>query len=222
VVIDWTDNAGMKSPDLEPLIAAACRRANVQFLCIGAARLFTARHRGAWTEIDAPDLDTPQALRQRQLEEAVLQANDHALLVRTTPVIDDGQHDKGWIPAETACTGEAETLPDLISPTYAPDLAHAALDLLIDREQGIWHLANQPPTSAAELTKLLSTAGLQSAISLASDMGASPAGFVALASIRGSLMPSLSHGLSRLGRPVCDPQFKAVVTAAEELDGALA
>jgi dTDP-4-dehydrorhamnose reductase len=29
-----------------------------------------------------------------------------------------------------------------ISPTYVPDLVQAALDLLIDDERGIWHLAN--------------------------------------------------------------------------------
>src|SRR5207253_449963 len=30
----------------------------------------------------------------------------------------------------------------IVSPTYVPHLAHAALDLLIDGEHGIWHLAN--------------------------------------------------------------------------------
>ncbi len=30
-----------------------------------------------------------------------------------------------------------------ISPTYVPHLVHAALDLLIDNEKGIWHLANK-------------------------------------------------------------------------------
>ncbi len=29
-----------------------------------------------------------------------------------------------------------------ISPTYVPDLVHASLDLLIDREAGLWHLAS--------------------------------------------------------------------------------
>jgi dTDP-4-dehydrorhamnose reductase len=29
-----------------------------------------------------------------------------------------------------------------VSPTYVPDLVHAALDLLIDGASGIWHLAN--------------------------------------------------------------------------------
>ena len=38
----------------------------------------------------------------------------------------------------------------MISPTYVPDLAHATLDLLVDREQGIWHLANHGELSWAD------------------------------------------------------------------------
>jgi dTDP-4-dehydrorhamnose reductase len=30
-----------------------------------------------------------------------------------------------------------------VSPTYLPDLCHATLDLLVDGERGLWHLANQ-------------------------------------------------------------------------------
>ena len=33
----------------------------------------------------------------------------------------------------------------VISATFLPDLVHNALDLLIDRESGIWHLANSGP-----------------------------------------------------------------------------
>jgi dTDP-4-dehydrorhamnose reductase len=35
----------------------------------------------------------------------------------------------------------------VVSPTYVPDLVHASLDLLIDGEHGIWHLANPGATS---------------------------------------------------------------------------
>jgi dTDP-4-dehydrorhamnose reductase len=31
----------------------------------------------------------------------------------------------------------------IVSPTYVPDLVHATLDLLLDGESGLWHLANQ-------------------------------------------------------------------------------
>jgi len=41
----------------------------------------------------------------------------------------------------------------VVSPTYVPDLVHATLDLLIDGERGIWHLANAGETSWAELAR---------------------------------------------------------------------
>jgi dTDP-4-dehydrorhamnose reductase len=41
--------------------------------------------------------------------------------------------------------GEEVTASDnaIVSPTYVPDLVHATLDLLLDGENGLWHLANQ-------------------------------------------------------------------------------
>ena len=40
-----------------------------------------------------------------------------------------------------------------ISPTYVPDLANTSLDLLLDNEQGIWHIANDGEITWAELAK---------------------------------------------------------------------
>ena len=40
-----------------------------------------------------------------------------------------------------------------MSPTYVPDLVHAALDLLLDGETGIWHLTNQGAISWHELAR---------------------------------------------------------------------
>ena len=42
----------------------------------------------------------------------------------------------------------------LISPTYVPDLVNVSLDLLIDEEHGVWHLANQGSYTWAELARL--------------------------------------------------------------------
>src|SRR5947208_849537 len=41
----------------------------------------------------------------------------------------------------------------VISPTYVPDLVNASLDLLIDGEQGIWHLANVAAITWADLAR---------------------------------------------------------------------
>jgi dTDP-4-dehydrorhamnose reductase len=51
--------------------------------------------------------------------------------------------------------GFAPRLPpwQLISPSYLPQLVDTALDLLIDGEQGIWHLAPCTPCSLLELAR---------------------------------------------------------------------
>ncbi|HEY0062395.1 MAG TPA: family 1 glycosylhydrolase [Telluria sp.] len=38
-----------------------------------------------------------------------------------------------------------------VSPTYVPDLVHACLDLIIDRECGVWHLTNATALTWGEL-----------------------------------------------------------------------
>src|SRR5205085_12132963 len=91
----------------------------------------------------------------------------------------------------------------LVSPTYVPDLVKASLDLLIDGEQGIWHLANAGAITWVELARrATSVAGISG-----EGIKARPAamlGFVArrppysvLGSERGGLMPSLEDALSR-------------------------
>jgi dTDP-4-dehydrorhamnose reductase len=40
-----------------------------------------------------------------------------------------------------------------VSPSYLPDLADAALDLLVDGEKGVWHLANAGEATWAELAR---------------------------------------------------------------------
>jgi dTDP-4-dehydrorhamnose reductase len=40
-----------------------------------------------------------------------------------------------------------------MSPTYIPDLVHAMLDLLIDKESGIWHLVNEGAVTWFDLAR---------------------------------------------------------------------
>jgi dTDP-4-dehydrorhamnose reductase len=90
-----------------------------------------------------------------------------------------------------------------ISPTYVPDLVNVCLDLLIDGESGLWHLANVGDVSWAELAARaaalagLSTATLQPCTSaVLGEVAARPRNGV-LASERATLMPSLDDALQR-------------------------
>jgi hypothetical protein len=67
-----------------------------------------------------------------------------ALIVRTAAFF--GPWDRSNILTRALAAlraGRDWTVPGaIISPTYVPDLANTALDLLIDGERGVWHLAN--------------------------------------------------------------------------------
>jgi dTDP-4-dehydrorhamnose reductase len=86
----------------------------------------------------------------------------------------------------------------IVSPTYVPDLANAALDLLVDSECGIWHLANQGSCSWFDFgCEIAERASLPSDMLLRENSGLRN---TSLASQRGALMPSLEDALSRFFR----------------------
>jgi dTDP-4-dehydrorhamnose reductase len=90
-----------------------------------------------------------------------------------------------------------------VSPTYLPDLADATLDLLIDGECGIWHLASAGAASWAELAaEAVGGAGLdrRKVVNLpASELGwrARRPAQSALRSARSALMPPIDKALGR-------------------------
>jgi dTDP-4-dehydrorhamnose reductase len=110
-----------------------------------------------------------------------------------------------------------------VSPTYVPDLVHACLDLAIDGESGVWHLANVGTLTWAELAE---RAAAQAGVD-ASRLEAIPAdacGFTAarprctgLHSERGILLPGLDHALARYLelRNEVDQEMEELILMAE-------
>ena len=90
-----------------------------------------------------------------------------------------------------------------VSPTYVPDLVRASLDLLIDGERGLWHLANRGAVSWASLARMAAeVAGLDTGLvdglpSVSMGQIAQRPPYSVLGSERGMLMPSLEDGLCR-------------------------
>ena len=91
----------------------------------------------------------------------------------------------------------------LVSPTYVPDLVNTTLDLLIDGEKGIWHLANRGEISWSDFAReIASRAGLPADLIRpvpVSDLGLAARRPLnsALASERGQLLPSFTDALER-------------------------
>jgi dTDP-4-dehydrorhamnose reductase len=88
----------------------------------------------------------------------------------------------------------------VVSPTYVPHLTDATLDLLIDGESGIWHLASEGALSWYEFAaRVAALAGVDTrtliAIEAPERRAAMPR-YSVLGSERGKLMPPLEHAFA--------------------------
>jgi dTDP-4-dehydrorhamnose reductase len=139
-------------------------------------------------------------------EERVLEDLPGALIIRTSAFF--GPWDKfnfAHSVLDTLSKGHTflAAADAAISPTYVPDLVNAALDLLIDGEYGIWHLANSGVVTWAEFARIVAglagydTERIQGRPGAMLGLAARRPSFTALASERGNLMPSFEESLDK-------------------------
>lgn len=84
-------------------------------------------------------------LSKAEAERRVLAIFPSALMVRSSAFFGPwDQHNFLTCTLRALAAGQLFTaaIDLVVSPTYVPDLVHTCLDLLIDRESGIWHLSN--------------------------------------------------------------------------------
>jgi dTDP-4-dehydrorhamnose reductase len=91
----------------------------------------------------------------------------------------------------------------VVSPTYVPDLVNASLDYLIDRENGVWHLAYVGAMAWLEFARAGAKAANVPVINLtgaATDVFKFPARrppYSALTSERGLVLPGCESAIHR-------------------------
>ena len=84
-----------------------------------------------------------------------------------------------------------------------PDLVHTSFDLLIDRECGLWHLANKSAIAWADLARLaakkagVSVSGLIARPTRELGLIAKRPTYSVLGSSRGELLPCLDSAIER-------------------------
>ncbi|HYD29484.1 MAG TPA: sugar nucleotide-binding protein, partial [Azospirillaceae bacterium] len=188
------------------VLAHACGRAEVALLSFSSDLVFDGAKREPYLERDTVAPLSIYGLTKAEAEAAILEAMPHALIVRTSAFF--GPWDEHNFIAQALQALEARrslrAAADVtVSPTYVPDLVHACLDLLIDGESGLWHLASMGAVSWADLAREAATrAGLNA--KLVEAVPSSALGWTArrpvysvLGSGRGALMPGLDDALGR-------------------------
>jgi len=196
----WANVAGAAT------LAAACAEHDVRLLTFSSDLVFDGEKGSPYVESDAPSPLGTYGRSKAKAESRTLALLHSALVVRTAAFF--GPWDRhNFVTLALAALRRGETWTaasdQVVSPTYVPDLVHATLDLLVDGEQGVWHLANRGAVSWAELAGMAAdAAGLDSGLvqAVPGAMLGQPArrpGYAALTSERGLIMPTLADALAR-------------------------
>ena len=147
------------------LLAASCARHNAALLTFSSDQVFDGALQTPYDESHAPDPLNVYGRSHARSEIEVFASLPSALVVRSGPLF--GPWDTGNFLTNALrelAAGRTLRLPDdqTLSPTYTPDLVHACLDLLIDGEKGIWHLANAGITTWKDFVQMAADqAGLE-------------------------------------------------------------
>jgi dTDP-4-dehydrorhamnose reductase len=188
------------------VLADACADASVRLLTFSSDLVFDGACTRPYVESDAVRPLNVYGESKAKGEAAVLERNPAALVVRTSAFFGPWDvHNFLTIALHALGAGEPFRATDdsVVSPTYVPDLVEACLDLLLDGESGLWHLANEGGVSWAEFARAgarlvdVPTDSLE--IVTGDDVGwiaARPA-YSVLGTERARLMPTLASALER-------------------------
>lgn len=138
------------------LLARACKRHGLPLVTFSSDLVFDGKLGRAYVEPDAPAPLGTYGRSKAEAENRLMGIDSDALIIRTSTFF--GPWDRYnflFNTIEKLKRGEEVLASDksFVSPTYVPDLVHAALDLLLDGETGIWHLTNQGAISWHDLAK---------------------------------------------------------------------
>lgn len=188
------------------ILATACAERNVPLLTFSSDLVFDGLGSIPYVESDAVAPLNVYGRSKALAEERVLKAHPNALTIRTSAFF--GPWDEyNFVTIALRCLSAGQTFTAaedaIVSPTYVPDLVNTSLDLLIDGECGLWHLANNSAIAWSDLAILAAkkagiTTGYVAALPMRElNLAAVRPSYSVLGSDRGVLLPCLDRALSR-------------------------
>jgi dTDP-4-dehydrorhamnose reductase len=137
-------------------LALECAKHSIQLLTFSSDLVFDGATRHPYVESDPVSPINQWGLSKVEAERLVLSSAPAALVVRTGPLFGPwDQHNFVSRVLQALSRGDTFRTDDniVVSPAYVPELVNVCLDLLIDVESGIWHLANVGEISWYELAR---------------------------------------------------------------------
>jgi dTDP-4-dehydrorhamnose reductase len=188
------------------IIANVCSIRGIHFMTFSSDLVFDGNKKMPYSETDTAKPLNIYGISKANGEQVVQKVNPKALIIRTSAFFGPwdqynfAYHVLDSLKNEKAFTAVKDVI---VSPTYVPDLANAALDLFIDEEEGIWHLSNEGMISWADFAcAIANRAGFKDdnlIYKSLDEMGwrAQRPLYSALKSDKGITLPALDNALER-------------------------
>ncbi|MHB0998082.1 MAG: family 1 glycosylhydrolase [Armatimonadota bacterium] len=126
-------------------LAKLCARENISLVTISSDLVFNGKSNQPYIESDRPQPLNVYGMSKLEGEQLVLNTFSSALIIRTSAFFGPWDEYNFITNTLTNLSKGMQVYPAMdstVSPTYLPDLVNTILDLMIDEENGIWHVAN--------------------------------------------------------------------------------
>lgn len=188
------------------ILAHSCQKLGVALLTFSSDLVFDGVVHLPYVESDRVAPLNVYGQSKAEAEVKVLEACPTSLVIRTSAFFGPwDEYNFISVALRTLAAGHTfvAAQDSVVSPTYVPDLVHASLDLLIDGEYGLWHLANPGAIAWADLAHFaakqvhLDTTRIHAVSTQSLGLAAPRPTYTVLTSERGVLLPPLENALSR-------------------------
>ncbi|MBD2113869.1 MULTISPECIES: family 1 glycosylhydrolase [Cyanophyceae] len=188
------------------ILAESCAQRNIGLITFSSDLVFDGDRQQPYLESDPVAPLNVYGHSKAQAERQVLHHHPDSLVIRTSAFFgpwDD--HNFLTIALRTLKAGQPFLAAEdaIVSPTYVPDLVNASLDLLVDGERGIWHLANPGAIAWADLARQtaqlagVDASAIQPCSTQSFGYAASRPAYSVLSSERGILLPDLDRAIAQ-------------------------
>ena len=183
-------------------LARACAAREVPFVTFSSDLVFDGQGARPYLESDLANPLCAYGASKHIAEGLVSAAWEKSLIIRTSAFF--GPWDRYnflWSVLNRLHRGERVLASDsqIVSPTYVPHLVHGTLDLLLDGEQGLWHLANPGEVSWFDLARAAAKEAGLNTRHITADADTRTRS-TALSTGRGLVLPRLETALSAYAR----------------------
>ena len=180
------------SSDVAARLAEICESKGIRLAHCSPSRIFGGGNRSGVGESTEPPVNGASTAHLIDAERRVQSLAPNMLVLRHGPLFTVGTSGDELL--STARIRRAGVASEYLVPaTFLPDFAHAALDLLCDGEQGLWHLASGRPASWAALATLVERVG----VCQYGEEHTDAFDAAALVSERGNIMPTFENAFER-------------------------